>query len=51
MLVSIAVIYIFVNVFGKAISSILLCDYFISIVEFIVTPYRIVIILLKDLLL
>ena len=50
-LVGIIAIYIFVDVFNKAIPSILLCNYFIGIVKSIVTPYRIIMILLKDLLL
>ena len=50
-LTGITVIYIFADVFGKAILSILLCDHFMGTVKSIVTPYRIVMILLKDLLL
>jgi VIT1/CCC1 family predicted Fe2+/Mn2+ transporter len=50
-LVGIAAIYIFMDVLSKAVLSVLLCDYFIGMVESIVTPYRIIMILLKDLLL
>ena len=50
-LVNITAIYIFVDIFGKAILSIFLRNYFTGTVKSIVTPYRIVIILLKDLLL
>ena len=51
MLVGITAIYIFADILNKAILSILLRDYFMGIVKSIVTPYRIVIIPLKDLLL
>ena len=51
MLIGILVIYIFIDVFSKAILSVLLRDYFMGTVKFIVTPYRIVMIPLKDLLL
>ena len=50
-LTGIIAIYVFTDVFSKANPSILLYNYFIGIVKSIVTPYRIVIILLKDLLL
>ena len=50
-LVGITAIYIFVDIFNKAIPSILLRNHFTGIVKSIVTPYRIVMILLKDLLL
>ena len=50
-LVGIIAIYIFINVLSKAILSVLPRDHFMGIVKSIVTPYRIVIILLKDLLL
>ena len=50
-LTGIIAIYIFVDVFSKADLSILLHNYFTGIVESIVTPYRIVMIPLKDLLL
>ena len=50
-LTGIAAIYIFVDILSKAILSILPCDYFIGIVKSIITPYRIIIIPLKDLLL
>ena len=50
-LIGIIAIYIFADVLSKAISSILLCNHFIGIVKSIVTPYRIIIIPLKDLLL
>ena len=50
-LVGIIAIYIFVDVFSKAIPSVFLRDYFIGIVKSIVTFYRIIIIPLKDLLL
>ena len=51
LIVNIIAIHIFMDVFNKAILSILLRDYFMGIVKSIVTPYRIVIILLKDFLL
>ena len=44
-------IYIFADVLSKAVLSILPRDYFAGTVKSIVTPYRIVIIPLKDLLL
>ena len=50
-LVNIAAIHIFINVFSKAILSVLPRDHFTGIVKSIITPYRIVIIPLKDLLL
>ena len=50
-LIGITAIYIFVNVFSKVILSILPHDHFIGIVKSIITPYRIIIIPLKDLLL
>ena len=50
-LANITAIYIFVDILNKAILSILPRNYFMGIVKSIVTPYRIIIILLKDLLL
>ena len=50
-LTGIIAIYIFIDVFSKANLSILLYNYFMGMVESIVTPYRIIIIPLKDLLL
>ena len=50
-LASIIAIYIFANVLSKTVLSVLLCNHFTGIVESIITPYRIVIIPLKDLLL
>ena len=50
-LIGIIAIYIFTNVLSKAIPSILPHNYFIGIVKSIITPYRIIIIPLKDLLL
>ena len=50
-LAGIIAIYIFADVFSKAIPNILLRDHFTDIVKSIVTPYRIIIIPLKDLLL
>ena len=50
-LAGIAAIYIFTDVFSKVILSVLLCDYFTDTVKSIVTPYRIVMIPLKNLLL
>ena len=50
-LIGITAIYIFVDIFNKAILSILLYNYFMGIVKSIITPYRIIIIPLKDLLL
>ena len=51
LLIGIAAIYIFIDIFSTAILSVLPYNYFISIIKSIVTPYRIVIILLKDFLL
>jgi len=50
-LVGIIAIYIFIDIFSKAIPSVLPRDHFTGIVKSIVTLYRIVIIPLKDLLL
>ena len=50
-LVGIVAIYIFTDVLSKAVLSILPRDYFTGTVKSIVTPYRIVVIPLKDLLL
>ena len=50
-LAGITAIYIFIDILNKAILSVLPRDYFIGIVKSIVTPYRIIMILLKDLLL
>ena len=50
-LVGITAIYIFTDILSKAILSVLPRDHFIGIVKSIVTPYRIIIIPLKDLLL
>ena len=50
-LVGIIAIYIFVDILNKAVLSVLLRNYFMGIVKSIVTPYRIVMIPLKDLLL
>ena len=50
-LIGIVAIYIFMDVFNKADLSILLHNYFTGTVKSIVTPYRIIMILLKDLLL
>ena len=50
-LTSIITIYIFADILNKAVPSILLRDHFISTVKSIITPYRIIIILLKNLLL
>ena len=50
-LVGIVAIYVFADVLSKAVLSVLPRDYFTSTVKSIVTPYRIVIIPLKDLLL
>ena len=50
-LVGIAAIYIFIDVLSKAILSVFPRDHFTGIVKSIVTPYRIVIIPLKNLLL
>ena len=45
MLVDIIAIYIFTDVFSKAILSILLYNYFTGIVKSIITPYRIMVVL------
>ena len=50
-LVNIVAIYIFTDVFSKAVLNILLYDYFIGMVKSIITPYKIVIIPLENLLL
>ena len=50
-LIGITAIYIFADVLNKAVLSILLNNYFTGTVKSIVTPYRIVMIPLKDLLL
>jgi TctA family transporter len=50
-LVGIIAIYIFADVLNKAILSVFPRDYFMGIVKSIITPYRIVMIPLKDLLL
>ena len=50
-LVGIAAIYIFADVFGKAVPSVLPRDHFTGTVESIVTPHRIVMIPLENLLL
>ena len=50
-LIGITAIYIFVDVLSKAILNVLPRNYFMGIVKSIVTLYRIIIILLKDLLL
>ena len=50
-LVDIIAIYVFTIILSKAVLSVLPRDYFIDTVKYIVTPYRIVIIPLKDLLL
>ena len=50
-LTGIVAIYIFTDVFSKANLSIFLYNYFTDMVKSIVTPYRIVMIPLKDLLL
>ena len=50
-LVGITAIYIFIDIFNKAILNILSYNYFTDIVKSIITPYRIIIIPLKDLLL
>ena len=49
-LVNIIAIYIFADILNKAILSVLPRDYFIGIVKSIITPYRIIIISLKNLL-
>ena len=51
MLVGITAIYIFIDILNKAVLSVLPCDYFMGMVKFIIIPYRIVIIPLKDFLL
>ena len=50
-LAGIIAIYIFTDILSKTILSVLPCNYFIDIVKSIITPYKIVIIPLKDLLL
>ena len=50
-LVGITAIYIFMNILSKTVLSILPRNHFMGIVKFIITPYRIIIIPLKDLLL
>ena len=50
-LIGIIVIQVFAEIFSKIILSILPYNYFAGIVESIVATYRIVMILLKDLLL
>ena len=50
-LIGIIIIQIFAEIFSEIILSVLPCDYFAGIVESIVATYRIVMILLKDLLL
>ena len=50
-LAGIAAIYIFADILNKAILSVLPRNYFMGTVKSIVTFYRIIIILLKDLLL
>ena len=50
-LVSIAAIYIFADILNKAMLSVHPRNHFTGTVKSIVTPYRIVIILLKNLLL
>ena len=50
-LAGIAAIYIFADILSKADLSVLPYNYFIGTVKSIVTPYRIVMIPLKDLLL
>ena len=50
-LAGIVAIYIFTDVLSKAVLSILLYNYFMGIVKSIITPYRIIIIPLKNLLL
>jgi len=50
-LTGIAAIHVFADIFGKAVLSIFLRDHFTGIVKSIVTPYRIIMILFKDLLL
>jgi hypothetical protein len=50
-LVGIVAIYIFTDVFSKAVLSILLHNHFTGTVKSIITPYRIIMIPLKDFLL
>jgi TctA family transporter len=50
-LAGIIAIYIFTDILSKAVLSVLPRDYFAGTVKSIVTPYKIVIIPLKDLLL
>ena len=50
-LINIIAIYIFTDIFNKAILSVLPRDYFTGIVKSIITLYRIVMIPLKDFLL
>lgn len=50
-LTGITAIHIFTNILSKAVPSVLLHNHFTGTVESIVTPYRIIMILLKDLLL
>ena len=50
-LVGIIAIHIFADVFSKAILNVFPRDYFMGIIKSIITPYRIIIIPLKDLLL
>ena len=50
-LAGIVAIYVFTDVLSKAVLSVLPRDYFTDTVKSIVTPYRIVVIPLKDLLL
>jgi hypothetical protein len=50
-LIGIIAIYIFADVFSKAVPSVLPYNYFTDTVKSIMTPYRIVMIPLKDLLL
>ena len=50
-LIGIIAIYIFINILNKAIPSILLYNYFTGTVKSIMTPYKIIIIPLENLLL
>ena len=50
-LISIIAVYIFADILSKAILNIFPRNHFIGIVKSIVTPYRIIIVALKDLLL
>jgi len=50
-LIGIIAIYIFTDIFNKAVPNIFLRNHFTGIVKSIVTPYRIIMIPLKDLLL